>query len=165
MKKVMVRAWEIAREAVNKFGGKVKEFFQQALIMAWKEVKGGDKMVELQGTEKQVKWAEDIRENLLMVITELKNFQEKAGSKIPTKEIELENKEIEVLRTIAEETAEAKTLIKLYQGLKKNDYKINILNYVCNGYITTYSNRNYTTKEAPALERLVKYAVRKGYVK
>ena len=39
MKKVMVRAWEIAREAVNKFGGKVKEFFQQALIMAWQEVK------------------------------------------------------------------------------------------------------------------------------
>ncbi len=39
MKKVMVRAWEIAREAVKKFGGKVKEFFQQALIMAWEEVK------------------------------------------------------------------------------------------------------------------------------
>lgn len=39
MKKVMVRAWEIAREAVKKFGGKVKEFFQQALIMAWREVK------------------------------------------------------------------------------------------------------------------------------
>lgn len=39
MKKVMVRAWEIAREAVKKFGGKVKEFFQQALIMAWQEVK------------------------------------------------------------------------------------------------------------------------------
>ena len=35
----MVRAWEIAREAVKKFGGKVKEFFQQALIMAWGEVK------------------------------------------------------------------------------------------------------------------------------
>lgn len=39
MKKVMVRAWEIARKAVVKFGGKVKEYFAQALAMAWKEVK------------------------------------------------------------------------------------------------------------------------------
>lgn len=38
-KQVMVRAWEIARQAVNKFGGKVREFFRQALIMAWEEVK------------------------------------------------------------------------------------------------------------------------------
>ena len=39
MKKVMVRAWEIARAAVVKFGGKVKEFFAEALKMAWAEVK------------------------------------------------------------------------------------------------------------------------------
>lgn len=39
MKNVMVRAWEIAKEAVAKFGGKVKEYFAQALAMAWKEVK------------------------------------------------------------------------------------------------------------------------------
>lgn len=39
-KQVMVRAWKIAREAVVKFGGKAKEFFSQALAIAWKEVKG-----------------------------------------------------------------------------------------------------------------------------
>lgn len=39
MKNVMVRAWEIAKAAVAKFGGKVKEYFAQALAMAWKEVK------------------------------------------------------------------------------------------------------------------------------
>ncbi|MBW4083552.1 hypothetical protein [Paenibacillus sp. S150] len=39
MKNVMVRAWKIAREAVAKFGGKVREYFSQALAMAWKEVK------------------------------------------------------------------------------------------------------------------------------
>ncbi|RXZ77227.1 hypothetical protein EBB07_33690 [Paenibacillaceae bacterium] len=39
MMNVMVRAWEIARAAVVKFGGKVKEYFPQALIMAWKEAK------------------------------------------------------------------------------------------------------------------------------
>lgn len=39
MKNVMVRAWEIAKEGVKKFGGKVKEYFAQALTMAWAEVK------------------------------------------------------------------------------------------------------------------------------
>lgn len=43
-KQVMTRAWEIAKEAVKNFGGKVKEFFRQALIMAWEEVKGVVKM-------------------------------------------------------------------------------------------------------------------------
>lgn len=39
MKNVMTRAWEIAREAVKNFGGKVKEFFAQSLALAWGEVK------------------------------------------------------------------------------------------------------------------------------
>lgn len=46
MKKVMVRAWEIARKAVVKFGGKVKEYFAQALAMAWREAKA-PKYVEI----------------------------------------------------------------------------------------------------------------------
>lgn len=36
---VMKRAWEIAKEGQKKFGGKVKEYFSQALKMAWAEVK------------------------------------------------------------------------------------------------------------------------------
>lgn len=35
---IMKRAWEIAREAVKKFGGKVKEFFSASLKAAWAEV-------------------------------------------------------------------------------------------------------------------------------
>lgn len=42
---VMVRAWEIAREGQNKFGGKVKEYFAQALKMAWAEKKNQGKEV------------------------------------------------------------------------------------------------------------------------
>ncbi|WP_338709231.1 hypothetical protein [Paenibacillus amylolyticus] len=34
---VMKRAWDIANIGAAKFGGKVKEFFRQALIMAWAE--------------------------------------------------------------------------------------------------------------------------------
>ncbi|WP_276917466.1 hypothetical protein [Aneurinibacillus aneurinilyticus] len=39
----MKKAWEIAREGQKKFGGKVKEYFAQALRMAWCIVKKGMK--------------------------------------------------------------------------------------------------------------------------
>lgn len=70
MKKVMVRAWGIAREAVKKFGGKVKEFFAQALKMAWAEMKGENIMV---GTEKQVAWAKEIKEEMIAECTKVIN--------------------------------------------------------------------------------------------
>lgn len=39
MKNTMKRAWEIAKEAVKKFGGKVKEYFAESLKLAWSEIK------------------------------------------------------------------------------------------------------------------------------
>lgn len=39
MRNVMVRAWEIAKEAAAKFGGSAKEYIAGALRMAWKEAK------------------------------------------------------------------------------------------------------------------------------
>lgn len=39
MKNVMVRAWEITRGAVAKFGGSARQYFSQALSMAWVELK------------------------------------------------------------------------------------------------------------------------------
>ncbi|WP_256846890.1 hypothetical protein [Paenibacillus sp. Pae108] len=39
MKNVMVRAWEIAKAAVVKFGGKVREYLASALRQAWSEAK------------------------------------------------------------------------------------------------------------------------------
>ena len=41
---VMKRAWEIARNGVKKFGGKVKEYFSIALKLAWKELKNMNKI-------------------------------------------------------------------------------------------------------------------------
>lgn len=40
MKKVMTRAWEIAKNAAKKFGGKAIEYIASALKMAWKMAKG-----------------------------------------------------------------------------------------------------------------------------
>ena len=39
MKNVMKRAWEIARQGAEKFGGKAIEYIAEALRMAWKELK------------------------------------------------------------------------------------------------------------------------------
>lgn len=41
--KIMKKAWEIAREGQKKFGGKVKEYFAQALRISWAIVKGAVK--------------------------------------------------------------------------------------------------------------------------
>lgn len=42
MKKVMVRAWEIAKEGQKRFGGKVVEYIAEAMKIAWAEVKNND---------------------------------------------------------------------------------------------------------------------------
>lgn len=39
MKKVMMRAWEIAKQAAKKFGGRAIEYIAMALKEAWKEIK------------------------------------------------------------------------------------------------------------------------------
>jgi len=39
MKKVMTRAWEIAKQAAKKFGGQAIEYIALALREAWKEIK------------------------------------------------------------------------------------------------------------------------------
>lgn len=43
-REVMITAWEIAREAVVEFGGKVVEYLSGALKMAWAKIKGENKM-------------------------------------------------------------------------------------------------------------------------
>lgn len=40
-KKIMVSAWNIARQGQKEFGGKVSEYFAQALKMAWAQAKNG----------------------------------------------------------------------------------------------------------------------------
>lgn len=56
--KLMKRAWEIAKNGAKKFGGKVREYFSIALSIAWKELK--NMTAQLIGSEKQIKWANDI---------------------------------------------------------------------------------------------------------
>lgn len=55
MKKVMVRAWEIAREAAAKFGGSAVEYISGALHQAWAESRKA--VIEItSGSRKHKSW-------------------------------------------------------------------------------------------------------------
>lgn len=62
MTNVMIRAWEIAKDAVIKFGGNVKEYFALSLKMAWTEIKAPVAVtVELvSGSRKYKSWVAEI---------------------------------------------------------------------------------------------------------
>jgi len=47
MKNVMENAWAIAKMGANRFGGKVKEYFAEALRLAWKILKREASTVKL----------------------------------------------------------------------------------------------------------------------
>lgn len=59
-KELMVKAHEMTKEIKNEYPG-VDYKFQLGLCLAYLHAEGEKEMVELKGSEKQVKWAEDIR--------------------------------------------------------------------------------------------------------
>ena len=68
MKNVFKKAHEITKNIIRK-GDSYRETFRLALIFVYSQIKKGvNKMVELKGTEKQVKWAMDIRNNIISVM-------------------------------------------------------------------------------------------------
>ncbi|MEK4951934.1 hypothetical protein NST12_16705 [Bacillus sp. FSL W8-1127] len=100
MKNIMKRAWEIAREGVKKFGGKVKEYFVVALKLAWKEFKdtvaNENGYVKLVGSEKQVKWANDIREDISKMVRTVLDYYSVNGRNID-KQRDRFNKVVELI--------------------------------------------------------------------
>lgn len=71
-KELMVKAHEMTKEIKNEYPG-VDYKFQLGLCLAYLHAEGENKeMVELKGTEKQVKWAEDIREEMLKDLEHMK---------------------------------------------------------------------------------------------
>ena len=63
---LMKEAHKLTREIVNKYGD-VDYMTQLGLCLSFLSQEGGKEMVELKGTEKQVKWAEDIRNRIIKV--------------------------------------------------------------------------------------------------
>lgn len=59
----MTKAWEIAKKGAAKFGGKVKEYFAEALKMAWAIAKTQTGKIEIElsgGSRKHKSWVAQI---------------------------------------------------------------------------------------------------------
>ena len=63
---LMKEAHKMTREIINQYGD-VDYKTQLGLCLSFLSQEGGKEMVELKGTEKQVKWAEDIRNRIIKV--------------------------------------------------------------------------------------------------
>ena len=63
---LMKEAHKLTKQIVNKYGD-VDYKTQLGLCLSFLSQEGGKEMVELKGTEKQVKWAEDIRNRIIKV--------------------------------------------------------------------------------------------------
>ena len=59
-KNLMKEAHKLTKQIVSEYGD-VDYMTQLGLCLSFLSQEGGKEMVELKGTEKQVKWAEDIR--------------------------------------------------------------------------------------------------------
>ena len=99
LRRIMVRAHQIAKG----FEGDYQARLSLALRQAWKEERGKEEvrieMKELKGTEKQVKYANDIKEAVLEIIEQLpdKIAKYSKDEEMKNKYIELYNKEIKDL--------------------------------------------------------------------
>lgn len=66
MRDVMVKAWEIARKGHAKYGGKVSEYFAEALKLAWAIIKAGEQapqsveIVTSEGSRNHKSWVAQI---------------------------------------------------------------------------------------------------------
>ena len=85
MKNVFKKAHEITKNIIKK-GDSYRETFRLALIFVYSELKKGvNKMIELKGTEKQVKWANDIREIMMECLYKSLKFQEEEAQRLEIK--------------------------------------------------------------------------------
>lgn len=59
LKSLMKTAWEIARKASSRFGGKAVQYMAGAMKQAWQQARQ-EKDTNMRGSEKQIAWATDI---------------------------------------------------------------------------------------------------------
>ena len=75
---LMKEAHKMTREIVNKYGD-VDYMTQLGLCLSFLSQEGGKEMVELKGTEKQVKWAEDLRARYSKMVDYAKTLVNEIG--------------------------------------------------------------------------------------
>lgn len=116
-KDLFVKAHKMTKEIKREYP-EVNYMFQFSLCLSYLKEEGENTMVELKGTEKQVKWAEDIREDYLKTLEKIMNEVKKVNMNY-MKPIMQECKE-EILSKIAEKTHEeaARVMIEILTEIK-----------------------------------------------
>ena len=124
---VFKKAHEITKKIIKKGDG-YRETFRLALIFVYSEIrKGVNKMIELKGTEKQIKWANDIREKLIekmnIAINELEAFQadtvKGGGKRVKRRDRFINEMKNEI--SLISEIKEAEEIIETYKYVYKVD--------------------------------------------
>lgn len=152
-KQVMVRAWELARQGVKNFGGKVVDFFRSALAIAWKEAKGGVKMV---GSEKQVKWATEIVSNVNKAL-EAVNGVIYGVSNIPESVATEAEEAVKNIKSIINSGSAVK-IINAYKGV--NGQLENDLYVLASNVYTIVNGALFGNGENVAFTKVVRYIVK-----
>lgn len=144
MRNVMKKAHEITKKIIRK-GDSYKATFRLALSLAHSLIrKGANKMVELVGSEKQIKWANDLRMGFKGYID---NFITELVDEIGITELiqeELEDAEFETIEdalNVIQNQNSAKKIIDVlkYEDFVKNEKK---------DRIEIKAKSEYLTKEA-----------------
>jgi hypothetical protein len=138
MKNVMKRAWEIARQGVKKFGGKVKEYFAEALRIAWKEFKKGvKKMGKTETIRAMYKDAKELT----------KDFFKNYVTNMQNKGVKVENITADSVNMVAPSGLVAKAYVEMPNLTKVNDdvYEITPTIYVnVNGKLQRAGAKTFT---------------------
>lgn len=143
MKNVFKKAHEITKKIIRK-GDSYRETFRLALIVVYSQLKKGVKaMVELKGSEKQVKWAMDLREVVLVACDDAIEAYEKMqqesiikkGKRVKMRDRQITS--IKELKTELENESKASFFINEYSMFLKVDKSER-----CNRIMTdVYENR------------------------
>lgn len=102
-KELMVKAHKMTKEIKAQYPT-INYKFQLGLCLTYLQNEGENEMVELQGTEKQVKWASDIREVVLKGAKTLKVEREKAHeSRGKKRTLRLLEESVEIINRVENE--------------------------------------------------------------
>ena len=124
-KELMIKAHKMTNGIKNEYP-EVDYKFQLGLCLAYLQNEGENEMVELKGTEKQIKWAEDIRKATVDAMKEVVRVREEEhnvkGRKITARKLVESKERLEVL----ENEESSKYFIDNFAFILKNikDYEI-----------------------------------------
>lgn len=120
-KELMVKAHKMTKEIKAQYPT-IDYKFQLGLCLTYLQNEGENEMVELKGSEKQVKWASDIREVVLKGANTLKVEREKAHeSRGKKRTLRLLEESKEIINRVENETS-AKWFIDNFAYILKIDF-------------------------------------------